>query len=184
VFAVLRSAVLPHLLARRPHLRVWSLGCSEGQELYSVAILLRELGVDLRTVELIGSDMRAGAVQRAATGRYTETEIRGVPPEWLARYFQKESHGYRVVEEVRSNVRWRRSNAVAWESPHTHWDLILYRNLAIYLAPEAAAWTWAHLAERVSLGGVLVTGKAERPPQGLRLRRLSPCVYRRPEGHA
>ena len=57
------------------------------------------------------------------------------------------------------------------------WDVILFRNVAIYLNPEHTVGLWERLAEQLRPGSVLVTGKAERPPAGLPLRRLFPCIY-------
>lgn len=179
VFAALRDDVLPELvrLDRRPALRVWSAGCSDGAELYGVAILLAEMGV-LHDCVLVGSDCRRDAVARAAIGAYDVLAMKEVTPELRARYFRREERSWRVVEALSSAVTWRTANVL--ERPEAGpWDLILCRNLAMYLRDEAVAPLWRALESALRGGGVLVVGKAERPNEASRLVPIGPCLYRR-----
>ena len=81
---------------------------------------------------------------------------------------------------LRLAARWRTADVLAGPVPGP-WDLILCRNLAIYLQPDANARLWAGLESALRPGGFLVTGKAERPagPAAARLRAAGPCVYRK-----
>ena len=188
VFATLRDRTLPDLLARwasdssssapRPF-RVWSAGCSDGSELYSVAMLLVELGgLAPGAVELLGTDCRPDALERAAEGAYDAASMKGVSPALLRRYFSFDGERHRLQRALRAAAHWRLADVLAGPEPGP-WDLVLCRNLAIYLEPAPAAALWAALARVLRPGGALVLGKAERPLGVAGLALESPCVYRR-----
>ena len=198
VFESLRRHVLPRLLASgvrrdaagrriaRP-LRVWSAGCSDGAELYSVAMLLDACGaLTRRRCELLGTDCRPEAVARAASGAFDPPAVRGLPQELTRRYFTFDGAQYRLDPALRDAARWRVADALDpaadTEGP---WDLVLCRNLIIYLQPAAAASLWHTLQAALRPGGLLVLGKAERPlgVRGLCPAGPWPCLYRR-EGAA
>ena len=83
-WAALRETVLPAALARDPELEIWSAGCAHGQEAWSLAMLLDELGAP--RARIVASDVSGGAVARAVAGRYAERELRGLDPERRARH--------------------------------------------------------------------------------------------------
>jgi chemotaxis protein methyltransferase CheR len=137
-FEALRQAVLPELVRRRAEVRglnVWSAACSSGQEPYSVALLLRHHfpGLAGWNVRLIASDLSAGMLERARRGRYSELEVsRGLPPELLAAYFEKQEDGWQVREDVRRMVEFYPINlGGAWPALPPL-DLVLLRNVLIY----------------------------------------------------
>ena len=188
IFDTLLRRTLPDLLRRRradagaPSFRVWSAGCSDGAELYSVAMLLVELGeLDPFGVDLVGTDCRPEALDRAAAGAFDESGVKGVPPALLRRYFGFDGGRYRIQRALRAAVRWRCADALA-AAENGPWDLVLCRNVAIYLQPEATAGLWASLAAALRPGGALVLGKAERPLGVAGLAGEGHCVYRRAGG--
>ena len=79
---------------------------------------------------------------------------------------------------LRAATRWKQANLLHSPEPGP-WDLILWRNMAIYLKPEVVGTIWQQLCDRLSPGGYLVTGKAEHPPAPLGLERVAKCVYRK-----
>jgi chemotaxis methyl-accepting protein methylase len=158
---------------------VWSAGCSEGAELYSVAMLMVECGaLEPFGVDLVGTDCRPDALERAAAGLFDAAAIKSVPPRLLDRYFTREAGRYRVRRALRATVRWRCGDALAAPEPGP-WDLVLCRNMAIYLQPEASTGLWAAFASVLRPGGALVVGKAERAAGVAGLHPDGPCVYRR-----
>jgi chemotaxis methyl-accepting protein methylase len=186
VFDALRGRVLPRLLAgcagRRP-LRVWSVGCSDGAELYSVAMLLDDLaasgvGPGAAGCELLGTDCRPAALARAAAGVFEPEAVRGVPPRRLARYFTFDGTHNRIAQSLRAAARWQAADALRRDDdrPGT-WDLVLCRNVVIYLQAAATAALWTSLTQALRPGGVLVLGKAERPLGVRGLSMVAPCVY-------
>lgn len=181
-FAELRDRHLPELLARRPSLRVWSAGCSIGAEIYSVALLLRELAPGRRH-ELLGTDIDEGALARARAAVYDEDALRHVPEPLRRRYFRPTPAGWELVPEVRTAVRLARHDLLKDPYPQG-WDLILCRNVVIYFTDEAKAEVWQRLAASLVDGGLLFVGGSESL-FGLRdagLRYVSPCFYRREGG--
>ena len=180
VFATLRTEVLPGLPPRSRPLRVWSAGCSNGAELYSLAILLAE--ADLLTGSfLLGTDCRHDAVEEARSARYTISQLRSVKPTERDRHFEKVEGGWRPAASLRRCVHWKVAD-LGKGVEQGPWDLILWRNVAIYLQPEAAETIWRGLASVLAPRGVLVVGKAERPPASLGLVSVRRCVYRLSHG--
>lgn len=177
VFASLADSVLPDLLSRSLFPRIWSVGCSDGAELYSIAMLLTERDAPPRS-NLLGTDCRADAIAAARLGRYDPTAIKGVPPAFLGRYFAFDGAAWQVHPQLRTSIQWRTASALSVREPGA-WDVILCRNMAIYMQPRASARLWAALAQCLRPGGVLVLGKAERPAGAAGLSSIAPCIYRR-----
>ena len=177
VFDALERSVLPALAAaRRRPLRIWSVGCSDGAELYSVAMLLAEAGL-LDGASLLGTDCRADAVTAARSGRYTPLATNAVSAARLRRHFRTEDGAWRIDERLRRAATFRIGNVFACPEPG-HWDVILCRNLAIYLDDGAARDLWRRLDATMRPGAVLVVGKAERPDHAS-LAPIGPSMYRR-----
>lgn len=179
VFGALRDEVLPELLARQPAARVWSAACSEGHELYSVAMLLAEAG-RLEGAELLGTDCRLDAIAVARSGVFGSEALGGLDEAWRTRYFTP-ARGWAAIDPVlRAATQWRVADLLhaAERGP---WDLILWRNMAIYLESDAAEDVWLRLCGELAPGGWLVTGKADHLPKWLRMERVGPCIYRKPE---
>jgi chemotaxis protein methyltransferase CheR len=158
-FELLERELLPPILARGRRLTVWSAGCADGSELYSVGLLLDRLGA-LGGAVLLGSDLLEENLAAARRGRYADRQI---------------------DEGLRRRVRWERRDVVGEGAPPGPWRLILCRNLAIYLTLEAKGALHATLAGALAPGGVLLLGRSERlvDPSGHGLERAGPHAYRR-----
>jgi chemotaxis methyl-accepting protein methylase len=186
VFATIAQVILPRITDKpareRIVARVWSAGCSDGAELYSLAMLLAQRRV-LDRCCLLGSDCRLEATRRAAEGRFPAPNAeRDIPPALLATYFQPDSDNHYVARPcLRALIQWRTADVLHVQEPGP-WDLILCRNLAMYLRGEAAARLWRALEAGLRPGGFLVLGKAERPHGAATLSPIAPCVYRRDRG--
>jgi len=158
-FDLLERELLPVLLASGVRPRVWSAGCADGSELYSVAILLERLGA-LERASLLGSDLLEENLAAARKGVYA---------------------GVTVSEHLRARVRWERRDLVRHGAPPGRWDLVLCRNVAIYLGAPAKRKLHELLAGSLAPGGVLLLGRSERlgDPTKLELERVAPHAYRR-----
>jgi chemotaxis methyl-accepting protein methylase len=178
VFACLRDQVLPELLHMERPLRIWSAACSEGQELHSVALLLHAAG-GLERCELLGTDLRARAIDRAASGVYSREVLEHLDPAFRHLLDERSPH-LAVPARVRDAIQWRRQDLFQCAAPGP-WDLILWRNMAIYLEPESLQAVWRRIWRELHPGGYFVTGKAEQPPRELAWVRMAPCVYRKQE---
>lgn len=176
VFDRLQAEVLPSLLGRKPGLRVLAVGVSQGQELYSIAMLLAELAA-LHSCEMLGIDCRPDAIARAEAGTYSDAELQGLSPFWRDKYFERFGPHWLLIDRIRRAARWRSMDLRHCQGEV--WDLILFRNVAIYLAESTARTAWEQFTAQLSPGGVLVTGKSERPSRELPLQRVAPCIYHR-----
>jgi chemotaxis protein methyltransferase CheR len=179
VFSYLEDTLVPPLKGHRSRLRIWSAGCADGSELYSVAMILARRGL-LEQSRLLGSDCRADAVYRASQGFFHPSQLNGLDPLWRADFFVRHGAQWRVCETLRQAAYWRQAGLLG-EAPaeQAEWDLILCRNVAIYLQPEAVELLWSALVQALRPGGVLIVGKAERPSGRLPLLRLAPCVFQK-----
>ena len=167
----LRKHVLPELLRHADthgrRLRIWSAGCSTGEEAYSIAMILRELlpmmaGWDIR---VIGTDVSARALVAARTGRYNARAVHLAPPEQLGRFFQPGPRGtYEVRPEVTALVEFRHQNLVTDPVPFPpaeRVDLILCRNVTIYFGIETTRSLMQRLHTCLRDGGYLFLGHSE-----------------------
>jgi chemotaxis methyl-accepting protein methylase len=178
VFRYLRESALPMLPRTGGRPRIWSAGSSDGEELYSVAMLLAECN-KLFDAYLLGTDCRVTALDRARDARYDARTLRDVSPQRLdAHFIPAGGEAHRIREHIRASVQWRRGDVTRVCEPGS-FDVILCRNLAMYLTPDVAGDLWQQLENALRPGGFLVLGKAERPVGARRLTAVAPCVYRR-----
>ncbi|HTL30394.1 MAG TPA: CheR family methyltransferase [Tepidisphaeraceae bacterium] len=180
VFNFIRNHILPRRLARSFRPRIWSIGCSDGSELYSIAMALAEVG-SLENCELIGTDCRPEAISRARTGVYEESALRGLPANLAVRYFLPLERGWMLRPEVRNRVQWRSANVLE-TIERGPWDLILCRNVSMYMKSSATQPLWQSLQGVLVREGYLVLGKAERPTGAQLLSMVEPCIFRRDRG--
>lgn len=176
VFGGIEHLVLPRLFAEKRRVRVCSIGCSSGQELLSVAMLAAEAGALERT-SLLGLDRRPEAIERAARGVYSQNEVARLPPERLAGFFEREGESWKVRPGLASACHWRTADLFQLRAEEP-WDLVLCRNILIYVRHERAVAVWENLHASLAPGGFLITGKAEKAPAGLPLSRVAPSIYR------
>ena len=176
VFDHLRAWLAARGPGRRA-LRIWSAGCSSGAELYSMGILLAEAGL-LGQSFLLGSDCRGDALEAARRALYQPMALRQTPPALRAKYFEPVAGAYRPVAALRQQARWKQGDLLTGVEPGP-WDIILWRNAAIYLRQPAAEAIWRRLAGQLAPQGCIVAGKAERPPAGIGLTLAQRSIYRR-----
>jgi len=141
-FDVLQKTILPQLCSDKADdyvFRVWVAGCASGEEVYSIAMLLRELTEETHQqfkIQIYGTDLDDDAITIARAGVYPANIAQDVTPERLHRFFLKEESGYRVKKELREMVVFAIQNVIK-DPPFTKLDLLSCRNLLIYLEAEA-----------------------------------------------
>ncbi len=179
VFEALRTQLARRMTEPSVGRAMWSIrsvGCSNGAELYSCAILLDRLGL-LERARLAGIDCRPGAIRTARAGEYPAEAIASLDAETAAAGFVRAGERVRVLGRIADACAWSVADALTDGTPGGE-DVILCRNLAIYLTPASAARLWSHLAGQLRPGGLLVVGKAEHPPAEC-FWKLAPCLYER-----
>ena len=166
-FDLLARHALPKLAARRDpgrRIRIWSAGCSTGQEVYSIAMLFAENPDKWRgwTIDVLGSDVSAGVVDRARSGTYTQFEVqRGLGINQMIRWFEECDDGWRAVEPLRKVVRFQVHNLME-SPPHPgDFDIVLCRNVLLYLTPEKRRIAFDRLASALAPDGWLMLGAGE-----------------------
>ena len=144
--------------------RLWSAGCSTGQEPLSLAMLFAERAANggPATPEIIATDVSETALARARAGRYTQFEVqRGLPIRRLMQWFEQIRDDWVASPELTRTIHYRTLNLVADAPPPGRFDLVLCRNVLLYLAPEMKARVFATLAAALRPGGLLVLGAGE-----------------------
>ncbi|WP_375427732.1 CheR family methyltransferase [uncultured Sphingomonas sp.] len=141
--------------------RIWSAGCSTGQEPLSLAMLVAERA-DAPAFEIVATDVSEGALARARAGRYTQFEIqRGLPIRRMIRWFDAADPDWVAKPELMRALSFRRANLVADEPPPGRFDLVMCRNVLLYLTPAGRAAVFDRLARALRPGGLLVLGAGE-----------------------
>lgn len=176
VFDVLREQIIPSLLLRPHFPKVWSAACSEGTELYSVAMMLAEHG-PIPQGHLFGTDCRPAAIQASMRGWYPPNFLENLPPEVFGGHLGLVDGRHHISRELRDATRWEVSDVFSTEDSGV-WDMILCRNLAIYLDAASIRALWEKLAHALAPDGILVVGKAEKISMPC-LHRLAPCIYQK-----
>jgi len=180
VFAYLEREVLPRLLAENRELRIWSAGCANGAEPYSLAILCAEQSPG-GGHRIEATDVDDGGLAEARAGVYRKELLQNVSPPRLARFFEPRDGAYAVKEELRRMVSFRHHDLL--KDPYGHgYDLIVCRNVVIYFTREIQDRLYAQFLRALRPGGVLFIGAAETILQYRQLGylKLGPWFYQRP----
>lgn len=170
-FEVFKHKIIPDLVdarskrgARRVPIRIWSAACSTGQEIYSIAIALREtLGnLDNFDISLLGTDISDDALAKASLGHYNKFEIeRGLPPQTLHRYFVPLENGWKIRDEIRGMATFKKFNLMKPFAGLGKFDVIFCRNVAIYFTPADKKAVFEKIAGALEPDGALIIGSTE-----------------------
>jgi len=166
-FDMLQRHALPELAQRRhktKRLRIWSAGCSTGQEVYSLSMLFTEEAEKWRgwTIDILGTDVSTGCIDRARAGAYSQFEVqRGLGINQMIKWFEECADGWRAVESLRKPVRFQVHNLLE-PGPHPgDFDIVLCRNVLLYLSPEKKALAFERIAGSMAEDGWLMLGAGE-----------------------
>lgn len=178
VFSFLQSKVFPEVV-KRPHIRIWSAGCSIGAEPYSIALILNRLGLSPRRVHILGTDINVKNLDRAKAGIFKENHVRNVPKDLLLTGFKIEGSEYHVVDKIKEFVTFKQHDLLT--DPYLPgWDMIFCRNVFIYLTQEAQDRILEKFCNSMKAEGYLVIGCCEQifnEKIRERLIRMSPSVF-------
>lgn len=166
IFDLIARQILPHLRATRPDrtLRIWSAGCSTGQEAYSLAILLRNAAEEWRgwRIEILATDISAAAIEQAQAGLFPQMDVqRGLGVGDLLKWFEPVGDHWRANAELRRMVDFRADNLFNSSAPAGSYDLLLCRNVLLYFTPARRQAVLATLARHSHAESVLLLGAGE-----------------------
>jgi len=164
-FKVLRNSLLPPLTEARSKSRkltFWSAASSSGQEAYSLAMMLCEMGLQDWNIEIKGTDLNERMVERARLGSYAQIEVnRGLPATHLVKYFDRHDLEWRVKEGLRRMVRFERFDLRQPMRQMGPFDFVLCRNVLIYFDVETKKRILSEIEKTMAPGGHLLLGAAE-----------------------
>ena len=166
-FEHLRDTMLPALLqarAARRALRIWCAASSTGQEPYSIAMLLKEMGAALSgwRVEIVATDLSQGVLEKSRAALFSQFEVqRGLPIQLLVKYFAQVGEMWQLNADVRAMVTHRQLNLLQDFSHLGSFDVIFCRNVLIYFDQDTKINIFGRLAKTMEADGFLVLGAAE-----------------------
>ena len=165
-FDNLVDTALPALLANRKNgrLRIWCAAASSGQEPYSIAIAIREMGPKAAgsTFEIIGTDLSSEILEKAKAGRYSQFEVqRGLPVQLLLKYFKQTEDSWQINPEIRNMVQFRPLNLLRDFSALGKFDIVFCRNVLIYFDRQTKTDILERIHRQMSPDGYLALGAAE-----------------------
>jgi chemotaxis protein methyltransferase CheR len=166
-FDVVQRYALPELAQRRQkskRIRIWSAGCSTGQEVYSLAMLFAEEPEQWRgwTIDILGTDVSTSCIDRARAGAYSQFEVqRGLGINQMIKWFEEAADGWRAVETLRKPVRFQVHNLLE-PAPHPgDFDIVLCRNVLLYLSADKKTLAFERIAGAMAADGWLMLGAGE-----------------------
>jgi chemotaxis protein methyltransferase CheR len=166
-FDHLREAIIPELMqarAARKSLRIWCAAASTGQEPYSIAMCLKEMGAALAgwRIEIIGTDISQQVLEKSKSGIYSQFEVqRGLPIQLLVKYFKQTGEMWQISPEIRSMIQYRPLNLLQDFAHMGKFDLIFCRNVLIYFDQDMKSQIFNRLVKTMEPDGFLALGAAE-----------------------
>jgi chemotaxis protein methyltransferase CheR len=169
-FDLLKHKILPEIIDRRSAakilrpIRIWSAACSTGQEVFSIAIVLRELlGANPSySFKLLGTDISDAAIKQASYGSYNKFEIeRGLPRDRLQLYFTPDGANWKIKDAIRSMASFQKFNLMHPFSGLGKFDIIFCRNVAIYFTLDDRKKLFGKMADALEPDGYLIIGSTE-----------------------
>ncbi len=171
-FELLQYKIIPDLIDRRskrspsirPSIRLWSAANSTGQEIYSIAMILTEMGVttDKYNIQLFGTDISDAAIAYASYGVYNKFEVaRGLEERRLNRYFVRKEDRYKIRDEIRAMAQFKKMNLMKPFIGIGKFDIILCRNVMIYFTPDDRKRIYQNISKVLEPDGYLMIGSTE-----------------------
>ncbi len=172
-FELLQHKILPELIDRRVAkssgllpvpIRIWSAACSTGQEVFSIAMVLKELLPDMTkyNIKLLGTDISDTAIAQASYGQYNQFDIeRGLSSDKLLKYFNPNRGSWKIKDEIRAMASFKRLNLMLPFAGLGKFDIVFCRNVAIYFSQEDRKKLFDKILDVIERDGYLVIGSTE-----------------------
>ena len=150
---VLQNKIFPKLLSGNKRLKIWSAACSTGEEPYSLAMVLSH-HLPLSQIQVQATDLDENVIQKAKNGVYPERSLAEVPADVKKKHFSQEGAFYRVNDEIKRTVTFKRHNLLK-DNYDSNFDLIVCRNVMIYFTEEAKDQIYHNFSKALRPGGIL-----------------------------
>lgn len=180
-WAVLEKEIIPELLKYNRRLKIWSSACSTGEEPYSLVMLMTRFQ-DLSSIQILATDIDLGAIEKAKIGVYNEKSLANLPKDFVSRFFEKSGVYYKIKDEIKNRVEFKQHNLLEDKYPK-NCDLIVCRNVLIYLTEEAKSDIYHKFRESLTDKGILFVGSTEQiiMSQKFKLEPLKTFFYKKIE---
>lgn len=174
----MREKILPELLKGKRSIKAWSAGCSIGAEAYTLASILESKFPGNHSI--LCSDIDQAAMDQAKSGLYSTGEMKCVPPDIVANYFEKSGEKFQVKQNLRKYVKFQTQNLLK-DKFDSGFDLIMCRNVVIYFTDEAKAELYQRFCDALAPNGILFVGCTERifNAQNLGYNSILPFYYQK-----
>ncbi len=165
-FDQFRDIIIPHLMKTRStkKVRIWCAAASTGQEPYSLAMVIKEMGTKLAgwTFEIVGTDISTEVLDLAKKGEYSQFEVqRGLPIQLLVKYFEQKGDKWAVKPELKSMIQYKYFNLLDSMAPLGKFDIIFCRNVLIYFDRDMKAKVLENMSGLIPDDGFVILGGAE-----------------------
>lgn len=186
-FYYFRDVVLPYLVAvvRNKDLRIWSAGCSSGEEPYTLAMIIDEFFGKEKMwwdTKILATDISSKVLENAVKGTYSNDEIKMISPQWKMNYFKKlDNDQVSIVEKIKNEIVFRRFNLMNETFPFKQkFHVIFCRNVMIYFDMETKRKLISKFYDSLEYGGYLFVGHSETIERGsTKFKYVMPSVYRK-----
>ncbi|PKM46777.1 MAG: chemotaxis protein CheR [Firmicutes bacterium HGW-Firmicutes-8] len=176
---LLESKIIPELITKTPFLKLWSAGCSTGEEPYSLAMLMINRFHKV-SFTLTASDIDDEVINKAKAGVYNDKAVANLPKQFLSLNFTQQGTNFVISEDVKRRVKYVKRNLLRDPFDRSY-DLILCRNVVIYFTEESKAELYRKFHDALRIGGILFTGSTEQifQPREIGFNLASSFFYRR-----
>lgn len=176
---VMEKQIIPQLIKGNGKLKIWSAGCSTGEEPYSLAIMCQERHISLAQ-PILASDIDNEVLEKAALGIYSGKAVQSIPPNYLNKYFMREGNYYRIKDSITKMVSFEQQDLLKGNFGRG-FDLILCRNVVIYFTEESKQKLYRKFCDALRPGGVLFIGSTEQifQAQELGLQSIATFFYQK-----
>ena len=157
--------VIPHVMEEKRSrgettIRIWSAGCSTGEEPYTIAMILKDILPPPFSFEIVASDISLKSLMVGKTGFYDESKVTGIPPKYLERFFTKKDNGYQVVTDLMRHIRFDYHN-LKNDAGLRNLDIVFCRNVLIYFDEAAQLATINRFWDSMAPHSYLYIGHSE-----------------------
>ena len=157
---ILEKNILPKLLEHNKNLKIWSAACSTGEEPYTIAMILSKF-VPTSQISILATDLDENAMEKAKQAIYPERALQEVPEDVKKKHFTKEGMLYKVHEDIKKTVTFKKLNLLA-DRFDRNFDLIVCRNVLIYFTEDAKEQLYYKFSEALKPGGIFFVGSTEQ----------------------
>jgi len=157
---ILNNKILPMLFEKSKSLKIWSAACSTGEEPYTLAMVLNNY-LPLRSIKILATDIDSEALEKAKIGLYNRKSVENVPPKNIIKYFSREGNFYRIKDELKNCIEFKKHNLLKDPYP-SDCDLIICRNVLIYFTEEAKVDIYKKFNKALKNERILFVGSTEQ----------------------